>query len=194
MVMTFFMYVIDFYVGMIVTQKTDSSQTAKFGTMLVFSWAGLLSLFWNHPQVIELVENIKKNTDVEHHLSAGVIIAYLMFMIGILNLVFIMIHSFQILFSIFNFQLATNILSKPIVRQSGSFIGYSSLGNPLYSLTGEVNKTSTSLIITIKNIMREVIMNPDSKKIFLFLCLNLIFSLVELVYGALANSKQFYKN
>ena len=82
------------------------------------------------------------------------------------------------------------MLSKPISGQrGGSFIGYSSLGSPLYSLTGEANKTSASNFITIKNMMREVVLNPDSKKIFYFLCLNLAFTFVELGYGVFSNSK-----
>lgn len=81
------------------------------------------------------------------------------------------------------------MLSKPLSRQRGSFIGYSSVGNPLYSLTGEAHKTSASMLTVARNIMREVIANADSKKIFYFLCLNLAFTFVELSYGALANSK-----
>lgn len=82
------------------------------------------------------------------------------------------------------------MLSTPISQQQrGSFIGYSSLGSPLYSLTGEANKTSASLVVTLKHMLREVVMNPDSKKIFYFLCLNLAFTFVELAYGAFANSK-----
>lgn len=85
-------------------------------------------------------------------------------------------------------RLATNMLSKPMSMHRGSFIGYSAVGNPLYSLTGEAHKTPASNLIVIRNLLREIVTNPDSKKIFYFLCLNLTFTFVELSYGAFANS------
>ena len=78
--------------------------------------------------------------------------------------------------------LATDMLSKPISKQQkGSFIGYSSVGNPLYSLTGEtLKRTSMSMVTIIKNIIREILSHSDSRQIFYFLCLNLVFCVVEL--------------
>jgi zinc transporter 5/7 len=84
---------------------------------------------------------------------------------------------------------ATNMLSKPLSKHKGSFIGYSSVGNPLYSLTGEtLKRTSMSMVTIIKNILREIVSHTDSRRIFYFLCLNLAFTFVELIYGAFSNS------
>lgn len=81
------------------------------------------------------------------------------------------------------------MLTRPLVKHKGSFIGYSSVGSPLYSLTGEtLKKTSMSMITIIKNVLREIVNNTDSRQIFYFLCLNLTFTFVELSYGALSNS------
>lgn len=82
------------------------------------------------------------------------------------------------------------MLSRPLSKHRGSFIGYSSVGNPLYSLTGEtLKKTSMSMVTIIKNILREIVTHSDSRSIFYFLCLNLAFTFVELFYGAISNSK-----
>jgi zinc transporter 5/7 len=81
------------------------------------------------------------------------------------------------------------MLTRPLVKHKGSFIGYSSVGSPLYSLTGEtLKRTSMSMVTIIKNVLREVVNNQDSRRIFYFLCLNLTFTFVELSYGALSNS------
>lgn len=81
------------------------------------------------------------------------------------------------------------MLSKPLSKHKGSFIGYSSVGNPLYSLTGEtLKRTSMSMFTIIKNILREIVSHTDSRRIFYFLCVNLAFTFVELIYGAFSNS------
>ena len=81
------------------------------------------------------------------------------------------------------------MLSKPLSKHKGSFIGYSSVGNPLYSLTGEtLKRTSMSMFTIIKNILREIVSHTDSRRIFYFLCVNLEFTFVELIYGAFSNS------
>lgn len=81
------------------------------------------------------------------------------------------------------------MLSRPLAKSKGSFIGYSSVGNPLYSLTGEtLKRTSMSMVTIIKNILREIVLDRDSRKIFYFLCINLLFTFVELTYGVFTNS------
>ena len=81
------------------------------------------------------------------------------------------------------------MLSRPLAKSKGSFIGYSSIGNPLYSLTGEtLKRTSMSMVTIIKNILREIVLNTDSRRIFYFLCVNLMFTFVELSYGVFTNS------
>lgn len=84
------------------------------------------------------------------------------------------------------------MLSKPLSKHRGSFIGYSQIGSPLYSLTGEAHKTSSSMMVVLKNMLREVVTHQDSKRIFYFLCLNLAFTFVEISYGVLSNSNLYY--
>lgn len=80
--MSLFVYVIDFYIEMMVAQKTDNIQTSKFGSIFVFTCAGFLSLIWNHPHVVIVIDKIKKVIDEEHALSAGVVMAYFLYIIG----------------------------------------------------------------------------------------------------------------
>ena len=99
---------------------------------------------------------------------------------------------FTLIFFILN-NVATEILSRPLSKHKGSFIGYSSVGNPLYSLTGEtLKKTSMSMVTVVKNILREILAQTDSRRIFYFLCVNLMFTFVELSYGTFTNSKNLF--
>jgi zinc transporter 5/7 len=45
------------------------------------------------------------------------------------------------------------------------------------------------MVTVIKNILREIVMHTDSRRIFYFLCLNLAFTFVELFYGVISNSE-----
>lgn len=76
------MYVVDFYLDVLVVQKTDSIYATKFGSIFVFTWAGALSLVWNHPHVVVVIDRIKTVIENEHSLSTGVLIAYVLFCIG----------------------------------------------------------------------------------------------------------------
>lgn len=166
-ILALFIFVIDFYVEAYVTQKTDQIFTSKLGAIFVFTCSICLSFIWNHPHLVKIVvmDKIKTIVEQEHALSWGVIISF------------------------FIYCLATDMLSRPLAKSKGSFIGYSSVGNPLYSLTGEtLKRTSMSMVTIIKNILREILMNKDSRGIFYFLCLNLVFTFVELSYGVFTNS------
>lgn len=169
--MSLFIFVFDFYVDSYVSNKTESNFTSKYGSIFVFTTSVGLSFIWNYPHLVKVmvVDQIKTIVEQEHALSSGVVIAYCLFVI------------------------ATHSLSYPLTIHKGSFIGYSSVGSPLYSLTGEnLKKTSMSMITVTKNVLREIIANNDSRKIFYFLCLNLLFTFVELIYGAFSNSKLHY--
>ncbi|RNA16686.1 Zinc transporter 5, partial [Brachionus plicatilis] len=167
LLVSLFIYLIDFYVDSYVSNKTESNFAAKHGSIFVFTASVGLSFIWNYPHLVKVMvmDKIKTIIEQEHALSWGVIIAYFLFVI------------------------ATHSLSSPLISHKGSFIGYSSVGSPLYSLTGEnLKKTSMSMVTVTKNILREIISNTDSRKIFYFLCLNLMFTFVELTYGAFTNS------
>jgi len=162
-----FIFIIDFYVDTYVTHKTDIQYTAKYGPIFLFVSSIVLSFFWNHPHVIKIVvmDKIKTIIAEEHALSAGVICVCILFI------------------------MATNLLSSPLKKQKGSFIGFGANGQPLYSLTGEtLMRTSMSVIAVAKNIFKEIITHSDSRSIFFFLCVNLTFTFVELIYGAWTNS------
>jgi zinc transporter 5/7 len=172
LLLALFTLVIDFYVESYVAAKTDPVFTSRLGALFVFTCSVGLSFVWNHPHLVRVVvlDKIKTVVEEEHALSWGVVIAYGLFC------------------------LSTEMLSRPMARSKGSFIGYSSVnGNPLYSLTGEnLKKTSMSMVSVVKGILREVLLNKDSRGIFYFLCLNLTFCFVELGYGVFTNSKLGY--
>lgn len=93
----------------------------------------------------------------------------------------------------FIWHLATSLLSSPLKKQKGSFIGFGANGQPLYSLTGDaLVRTSMSVLAVCKNIFKEIITHSDSRSIFFFLCVNLTFTFVELIYGAWTNSNLFF--
>lgn len=77
------MNVLDFYLDVFVSQKADSTQAAKYGSIFVFTWSALLSLVWNHPHIVVVIDKIKTVIEEEHALSVGVVIAYFLFIIGI---------------------------------------------------------------------------------------------------------------
>uniref|UniRef100_A0A5S6QDS9 Proton-coupled zinc antiporter SLC30A5 n=1 Tax=Trichuris muris TaxID=70415 RepID=A0A5S6QDS9_TRIMR len=103
----------------------------------------------------------------EHRISGGVFLA-------------------SILFSIASFVLTTPNAPK---AKTGQFVGFSTTGLPLY-VYGEdfLQKTSESFVSFVKSTVREVLSQPDSRRIFFFLCVNLFFTFVEFLYGIWTNS------
>jgi zinc transporter 5/7 len=83
LIMSLFLFVIDFYIESFVQQKTDSVYTSKFGSLFVFSSSLLLSFVWNHPHLVKVMvmDKIKTIIEQEHALSWGVIIAYVFFIL-----------------------------------------------------------------------------------------------------------------
>lgn len=162
-----FIFVVDFYIESYVIAKTEHAYASKFGAMFAFTCSLFLSFIWNHPHLVKVMvmDKIKTIIEQEHALSWGVLITFILYF------------------------LATEMLSRPLSKHKGSFIGYSSVGNPLYSLTGEsLKRTSMSMVTVIRNILREIVTHTDSRRIFYFLCVNLSFTFVELIYGAFSNS------
>ena len=57
----------------------------------------------------------------------------------------------------------------------GSFIGYSPTGIPLYSFSGDaLRQTSHSVLGVLKGGLKQILEESDSRKIFYFLCINLV--------------------
>ncbi|GFO13665.1 Zinc transporter 5-like [Plakobranchus ocellatus] len=162
-----FVGVFDFYIDGLATSHLQPIKTALLTPMAIFSTAIFLSLTWTHPYVTR-VTSMHKLSDIiteDHVLSAGVI------------------------FSALAFLLATRMLLSRGRASKGNFIGYTTAGLPLYSISSEaLQKTSQSILSVLKSGLRQILEDADSRKIFYFLCINLGFTFVELLYGVWTNS------
>lgn len=71
---------------------------------------------------------------------------------------------------------ADSILSSPSKKgQKGTLVGYSPEGTPLYNFMGDaLQHTSQSLPRFIKDSLKQILEEYDSRQIFYFLCLNLV--------------------
>lgn len=70
---------------------------------------------------------------------------------------------------------ATRMLLHVGRTAKGSFIGYSPTGIPLYSFSSDaLHRGSHSLMLVLKNGLRQILEESDSRKIFYFLCINLV--------------------
>ncbi|XP_076103518.1 proton-coupled zinc antiporter SLC30A5-like isoform X2 [Mytilus galloprovincialis] len=160
-----FVLVIDFYIEAVVINHLQPPKTAVYGAYAIFLSALFFALTWNHP-LVSKITTFKEIITNDHVLSGGVV------------------------FSLAVFMLATNMLAWPSKgTKGGSFIGYSATGLPLYSFTGDaISKTTHSVVTILKNGLKQIYEESDSRRIFYFLCINLCFTFVELVYGVWTNS------
>lgn len=84
---------------------------------------------------------------------------------------------------------ATRLLVQPPpIRPRGNLIGYSTSGEPLYSYATSDGYVPKSVFVKLRQYLRIIIESPDSRNIFMYLCLNLMFTGVELLYGMWTNS------
>uniref|UniRef100_A0A8C5JYL2 Zinc transporter n=1 Tax=Jaculus jaculus TaxID=51337 RepID=A0A8C5JYL2_JACJA len=164
----FFVMILDFYVDSICSVKMDLSKCARYGSFPIFISALLFGNFWTHPITDQLraMNRAAHRESTEHVLSGGVVVSAVFFI------------------------LAANILSSPSKRgQKGTLIGYSPGGTPLYNFMGDAfQHSSQSIPRFIKESLKQILEESDSRQIFYFLCLNLLFTFVELFYGVLTNS------
>ncbi|XP_022333860.2 proton-coupled zinc antiporter SLC30A5-like isoform X1 [Crassostrea virginica] len=161
-----FVFLLDFYIEAVAANHLQGPRTAVYGTYAIIISALMLGLTWNHPMVSWITTVTKDIITEDHVLSGGVI------------------------FSLMTFILATSMLGWPgRGSKAGSFIGYSPSGQPLYSFNSDaIARTSHSIATVMKNGLRQILEESDSRKIFYFLCINLMFTFVELVYGVWTNS------
>uniref|UniRef100_A0A3Q2I7W2 Zinc transporter n=1 Tax=Equus caballus TaxID=9796 RepID=A0A3Q2I7W2_HORSE len=164
----FFVMILDFYVDSICSVKMEVSKCARYGSFPIFISALLFGNFWTHP-ITDQLRAMNKAThqeSTEHVLSGGVVVSAIFFI------------------------LSANILSSPSKRgQKGTLIGYSPEGTPLYNFMGDAfQHSSQSIPRFIKESLKQILEENDSRQIFYFLCLNLLFTFVELFYGVLTNS------
>ncbi|XP_076443611.1 proton-coupled zinc antiporter SLC30A5-like [Babylonia areolata] len=159
--------IIDYYIESVAVNHLQGPRVALYSAAAMFGGAVLLSYTWNHPYMAR-VSTLHKLKDViteDHVLSWGVI------------------------FSVLVFILATRMLVSTGRPSKGSFIGYSPTGIPLYSFPGDaLMQTSHSIMAVLKGGLKQILEESDSRKIFYFLCINLSFTFVELIYGAWTNS------
>lgn len=166
-IVIFSVCIIDYYIENVASNHMHSSRLAMYSTAAIFGGALLLSYTWNHPYMARAttLHKLKDIITEDHALSGGVI------------------------FSVLIFVLATRMLLSLGRQAKGSFIGYSPTGVPLYSFSSDALKqTSHSLIGVLKGGLKHILEESDSRKIFYFLCINLCFTFVELIYGAWTNS------
>ncbi|RUS79405.1 hypothetical protein EGW08_012818 [Elysia chlorotica] len=162
-----FVGVFDFYIEGLAVSHLQPIKTALLSPIAIFSSAIFLSLTWTHPYVTRITSMHKLSEIIteDHVLSAGV------------------------LFSTAAFLLASRMLLVRGRAAKGNFIGYNPAGLPLYSMSSEAfQKTSQSVLSVLKNGLRQILEDGDSRKIFYFLCINLGFTFVELLYGVWTNS------
>ncbi|XP_072462556.1 proton-coupled zinc antiporter SLC30A5 isoform X2 [Notamacropus eugenii] len=163
-----FVVVLDFYVDSICSAKMEVSKSARYGSFLICISALLFGNFWTHPITDQLraMNKPAHQESTEHVLSGGVVVSAMFFI------------------------LSANILASPSKRgQKGTLVGYSPEGTPLYNFMGDaLQHSSQSVPRFIKESLKQILEESDSRHIFYFLCLNLVFTFVELFYGVLTNS------
>ncbi|XP_073695491.1 proton-coupled zinc antiporter SLC30A5 [Garra rufa] len=164
----FSVMILDFYVESICTSKLETSRCAQYGSIFLFLSGLLLANFWTHPLTDQLraISKPGQQSSTEHVLSGGVLVSACFFI------------------------MADSILSAPTSKgQKGTLVGYSPEGTPLYNFMGDaLQHTSQSLPRFIKDSLKQILEEYDSRQIFYFLCLNLAFTFVELFYGVWTNS------
>ncbi|XP_030624100.1 proton-coupled zinc antiporter SLC30A5 isoform X2 [Chanos chanos] len=164
----FSVMILDFYVDSICAAKMEAPRCARYSSIFLFLSGLLLANFWTHPLTDQLRAMSKpgQQTSTEHVLSGGVLVSAAFFI------------------------MSDNILSSPSKKgQKGTLVGYSPEGTPLYNFMGDaLQHTSQSLPRFIKESLKQILEEYDSRQIFYFLCLNLAFTFVELFYGVWTNS------
>nr|CAD7404084.1 unnamed protein product [Timema poppensis] len=157
-----FIYVINFYVDAACIQRLELPRVARIGSVSLFLWALLAALLWGWPYSEELVGKVTR----DHTLSGGGLLSCILFILATLGLT-----------------------SSSKLGAKGSLVGYSSSGLPLYNFTNSaLHHTSRSILRLATGMLKQVLMDNNSRRIFYFLCLNLSFTMVEFMYGVWTNS------
>ncbi|KAG8598711.1 hypothetical protein GDO81_002713 [Engystomops pustulosus] len=164
----FSVMILDFYVESVCAVKMEMSKSARCGFFVVVLSALLLGNYWTHPITDQLraMNKPAHQPGTEHVLSGGVVVSSIFFL------------------------LSANILATASRKgQKGTLVGYSPEGTPLYTFMGDaLHSTSPSMPRFLKDSLKQILEEHDSRQIFYFLCLNLAFTFVELFYGVWTNS------
>eukprot|EP00794_Sanderia_malayensis_P009563 gene9563-10551_t len=163
-IVTMFVFVVDFYIESIASAKLESHTSSCMGSITSFIAALAIALYWEHVPFTAL----KPYEMQKHGIAAGAVFAAICFI------------------------LATRILTRPVPvkpgMNRGMLIGFSKGGLPLYSYAGPGSTIQQAPMTIIKQYLRKILDAPDSRNIFFYLCLNLMFTGVELAYGVWTNS------
>ena len=165
-IIAFLSFMIPFYVESYVN-KVDPINSPSTGTVFSILAAVAIGIVWTRPYTVsvKVVTQFEGLTE-DHLVSFGVIVAGILFIIASLAL--------------------TGDNKSP---SRGSFIGYGSDGQPIYSYANQAfMRTTYSVKTMIKRGLHQIISEKDSRQIFYFLCVNLGFTFVELIYGVWTNS------
>lgn len=153
--LSIFLFVSDFYVEQISIVKLERLRTFRYGTYMMFASALIVTFLWTKSSIVTsenaawFAGNINQIQPEEHALSGGVVFAIVMFVF------------------------ATDLLASPMKQRSGAFIGYGQDGAPVFHLT---HQKSQSLLLLLRSSLRDILAETDSRKIFYFLCINLVSS------------------
>jgi zinc transporter 5/7 len=136
LLLTSLLQVADYYITSIALQRVEQHRLACVSSLASFLLAFIAAylIWWFLPPV-------------DHTLSAGVIIATILFV------------------------LVTPSLTHPLSRSHGILVGYSTSGLPLYQ---SHDKAQSSLVETARSAIIKIMENSDSRRIFYFLILNLV--------------------
>ncbi|PSN58068.1 Zinc transporter 5 [Blattella germanica] len=143
-------FIVNYYVDVVCVQRLDVPRVARLGSVSLFLWALLAALLWQG--LLFSKNELKLQVSEDHMISGGSLIACLLFILAALGL---------------------TATTKGGAR--GSFIGYSASGLPLYNFTNSaLHQTSRSILLLASSFLRQILTDQNSRRIFYFLCLNLV--------------------
>ncbi|KAM6037440.1 LOW QUALITY PROTEIN: proton-coupled zinc antiporter SLC30A5-like [Chlamydotis macqueenii] len=174
----FFVVILDFYVESICSVKMEAS-TCAYGSFLIFISALLFGNFWTHPitDQLQAMNKPPHHESTEHVLSGGVVVSAVFFILSMKS----------------NDkpqdEIDTLLPADFLKGQKGTLIGYFPEGTPLYNFMGDaLEQSSQSLPEFVKESLKQILEEYDSRQSFYFLCLNLAFTFGEFFYGVWTNS------
>ena len=154
----------DYYVSMVSSRHFGPSMSDRICYKATILFAFLWAYYWNHPFTAQ-VSGIYGRAEVarqEHPFHLVTLMAAVGYYIAA----------------------GSNGDGK---SSKGSLIGYSSTGQPLYSIHDQSSALNNSAAI-LKSFLAQILSDDDSRSIFYYLCINLTFAFVELICGIWNNS------
>ena len=157
-----------YYTESLCVSKIHTTTASRLASLIPMVSAMGMTLIWNHPIATKIVKlhglDMSNVIADEHALSAGVVFAFFLLFLAVMMLT--------------------------AVKRASHFdlIGTTHDGLPLYKEAQFLQKSTFSLSSLARTTLHRVLESPDSRRIFYFLCLNLFFTFVELIYGFWTNS------